>query len=255
MPKLSEVKIKPPKILLYGDVGTGKTAFTLTLGDRLQVLDMDEGTLTGVTLDDKFRSRRLEVDVVSCPDPDPNKATAFGCGKAHVLKVANQAVRKAYPYDAFAIDSLTALADHAVRMVMVNSGMAGKNPQIQHWGLAFNEIENILTVARSIPGVFILIAHAMNIEIDGNTKKEIAIPGKSLPNKIARYFDEIWFAKVQNKAGGKQAFTIQTKSTASIVARSRLNIPDGIDMSLGLEEILKQGGYEFPVREPTKETT
>jgi SpoVK/Ycf46/Vps4 family AAA+-type ATPase len=48
MAKLKDLKFQHPKILLWGRPGCGKTALALTLGTRAQVLDCDEGLMTGM---------------------------------------------------------------------------------------------------------------------------------------------------------------------------------------------------------------
>ncbi len=252
--KLKEIRKKPPKVLLYGPPGTGKTALVLTLGKRLQVLDLDDGLETGRTLHDQFRERRMEVDVVQALETSRIRGTAFPEAKRHVFRVVEMIDKGTYPFEAFCIDSLTSLADGAVRYVLGNAGHVGRAPQIQEWGAAFIEIENILTLLRSLPIVVILTAHQHVFELDGETQTEIAVPGRKLPGKICSYFDEVWRMRVRPLPQKKFAYVLQTKSTAGTVARSRLNLEDGIDAGkLGLEEVLRRVGWEW--REGNKKET
>lgn len=247
--KLEELPIKPPKILLYGSSGSGKTALATTCGPHCQVIDFDDGVETARTLADSFQPQRRQIDVLQALERDPAFPTAYAKGKEHLRGVATQCNQKKYPFKVLVIDSLTSMADACLRMVLKNSnkletsgGMA-MNPEIQHWGLAFLEMESFLSIARSLPIAVILIAHEQMNEIDGVNKLQLAISGKKNPTKIPRFFDELWYMKTRNAAGGKIEYVIQTNSTAGIEARSRKNIPDLTNANVGMPELLKRMGY------------
>ena len=57
--KLSEMKEKKKKILIYGKAGVGKTALVMTLGEKLQLLDVDDGVTTGKRLEDELKRVNL----------------------------------------------------------------------------------------------------------------------------------------------------------------------------------------------------
>ena len=68
----------PPKILIYGDVGCGKTVLALTLGEGAQILDCDMGLRSGFSLQDDFTDARRAVDVKQFPETGmPKIAIAF----------------------------------------------------------------------------------------------------------------------------------------------------------------------------------
>jgi len=62
--KLSDIKTKPPKILLIGNYGSGKTCFATTGGKYVQVIDLDEGLISAKTLKDNFTETRSEIDII-----------------------------------------------------------------------------------------------------------------------------------------------------------------------------------------------
>ncbi len=75
--KLREMTKKYWKIILFGAVGVGKTGLALTLGSKAQVLDMDDGLITGQSMQDEFTKDRLEVDVKTAYEEKLTTATAF----------------------------------------------------------------------------------------------------------------------------------------------------------------------------------
>ncbi len=247
--KLSELPKKPPHICVYGEVGCGKTALALTAGARAQVLDLDDGLLTGIHLDDKFKQDRLQVDVKQFLEPDPaHKATVFARVKQYIYGLPRDMKNGNWPYEVFIMDSLSTFADSAVQMIMGNSGRLGSNPEIQHWGMAFTEIKNVLNVVKTFPCVVILIAHEQ-VKVIGKPpneeiKLELAVSGKNLPSQIARYYDELWYLRNRPTGGNKIQRVLQTAGRGSIAARSRDCLPDMTDTSIGMWGLLKMIGYE-----------
>jgi len=241
MMKLSDIPKKKPKILIYGKAGVGKTAFTLTLGEQLQTLDLDDGVNTGQSLQDEFKSERLKVDIVQCLEESPVKSVGFGKAKAQLMKVANSCNKGDYAFKWLGIDSYTGLADAAVRFVLSNSGVLGKGPpKIQHWGLAFNELEGFLAILRSLPIGVVMVCHEQTTYIDEVAHIEIATPGQKLQAKIPRFFDEVWYMKMKHMSQNKTARVLQTQPTPSILARSRSCLENETDTSVGFVEILKK---------------
>lgn len=242
---LGEMKQTAPTILLYGAPGTGKTALVETLGSGLRLFDLDNGAVTGLTLKDKWEQERRKVDVVQVLEDDPKKGVAFTKAKSYVLGVAEECKKGSFKHKAVCIDSFTALADAAIRYVKGNAGHLEANTTLPEWGLAFQELENILTILRSLPLVVILIAHEDQYETEAGPRTEIAIPGRKLPRRVTGYFDEVIRTKIVNAIGGKTDFVLQTKATAGTIARSRRNLPDGTRAEIGMAEILKLMGFNY----------
>jgi len=255
MTRLDQIKDRPPHILLYGPPGTGKTALALTLGKGCQVVDLDDGLKTGLTLKDRFLSSRREVDVVQCLETNPKKANAFRRAKAAIFNICNAVMAGKYPFKALVVDSMTSFMDYVMRYVLDNSGRPGTHPQIQDWGASFIETENLLTMVKSLPIVVVFTAHEYSYEVDQATHIKLALPGKSLPGKVCAYFDEVLRTKIVNLEGGKRGFVIQSKGTGSTLARSRCNLPDSTKMDLGLPAILKLMGWDWERNLPCTTTT
>lgn len=258
--KASEIKQNPPRIILWGDSGCGKTALAATLGARAQLMDLDNGLLTLAKLNDKFTADRLNVDVKPFRESRPHlKANMFSDFRAHALSVYNDVTSKKFPFDAVIVDSLTALADAALNQVLYNSGQLSSPPQRQHWGAAFMEIKSVLNILLSLPIVVIVIGHE-EIKSYGPEKARIeklglALSGKNLSAQICRQFDEIWYLRSRPAGGGKLKFTIQTINDERISAKSRANIPTDTNADIGMGELIKMTGYNWPVEASSRTST
>lgn len=245
--KLSELEQKPPKVLEYGPFGGGKTAFLETLGKDLQLLDVDDGAITGLQgVKDPLTSKRQEIDVVQFLEKDPLQPSVFGDVKTKLLGVSAECARGTYKFKAIGLDSLTSLSDHCIRYVLRNQGKAvGSSPVLQDWGMIILELKNLLIILRSLPLVVVLVAHDTSETVDNNVQKMISVNGRKLPEEIPTFFDEVLHFKVRDLGGGKKIYAIQTVSTSSVPARSRHGIADGFDTSRGMVEMFKTIGFDF----------
>lgn len=242
--KLSEVKIKPPKVLLYGPFGSGKTCFAMTGGKYVQYLDMDEGLQSGKKLKDSFTEIRGEIDVLEAHEDDPNRALAFMKARSYIQSISEQCRKGTYPFKILVIDSLTNLHEFCMRMIMSNSGILGQKPKIQNWMMRDIEFINLCLLLKTLPIAVIVIAHQqVNVEDEVNVLTPF-LPGKSLPNNFFSKFDEILYMKPRLIAGGKTSFTIHNLSTSCITARTRSNFPDKLDVSIGLLKLLEYMEYK-----------
>jgi len=247
--KLKKIIQVPPKILIYSGPGTGKTALTLTLGSNLQILDLDGGLSTGLYLDDKFKKDRLEVDAIQILEQRPHlQATVFSRTKSKIIEIANDCAKHQYEYEVLALDSITALSNAALQSVMASSGDLHGKPQIQHWGLAIDEVKQVMAILASLPIVVVVIGHEQFKTLGKGTSQEdkiyLGIFGKNLPLQLPGYFDEFWRMRVLAAPGGKFSYKIQTYATPIAEAKSRSCLPNMTDSSCGMWELLKKIGYE-----------
>ena len=236
MVELKDLKLRPPKILLMGTFGTGKTALSTTLGRHAVVIDLDDGLRTALTMKDKFTKDRGLVDVKVCWGQDPKKAMEFDKARSFVNGISDECRGGRFKRRALIIDGYSGLADSAVRTVMASSGDLEATPQLQ----PYVKFENLLYVVKSLPLVVIVIAHLRRVDIGESSIFELQTPGKKLPQKIPTFFDEVWNAKIRG-----QEYVIQTRGTSAMPCRTRAGLQDLTKQNLGMVEILRMIGHDI----------
>lgn len=250
MTTVGELIPDAPNVILWGEVGTGKTALALTLGKGALVHCFDPGGLiTGLTLKDKWTADRHAVEAKLFIEKRPDiEATIFSNYKKYVMDLVNSIHKGQTHYTAIIIDSLTTLALAASNQVMRNSGMLNRAPELQHWNAIFAEIKNVLSWLRATPVPLVLIAHEMIKTYgkgkDATEKLQIAIQGKNLPAEITRFFDEIWYLYTRPVGQGQHRRMIQTIADDKLLGRSRSQVPTDTDTSCGMWALFELMGYK-----------
>jgi len=242
MPTIADIKLKPPKILLYSQPGAGKTAFALTAGASAQVIDLDDGLITGKSLKDKWFSERQKVDVKLCHEESVSSAVAFMKAQSYIESVAKEIKEGKYPFKVLIIDSVTKMISYGMRYVLSSAGQLGKAPFQQHWGILTTLLENTLLTIKTLPLTVLLLAHQQIDEEEGVRKVEMAIPGKRMPELFSQMADEILYLKVRGFNPVER--TIQTMSSGTVTCRSRTNAADGMNADEGFWSLIKRMGFD-----------
>ncbi len=247
MASIAQLPVKPPKILLWGAPGTGKTPFVTSYGKGLQIIDCDDGLGSSRgSLKDAFAADRLLVDAIQILESTPDKAEMWPRIKRQIGDTYNEMVRGTWPFEILAIDSFTAIGGSCLRSIMINSKLPPGKLQMQHWGMAIEEMKELFVIIKAMPVPVITIFHDMeSTQGTGDAAvnyKEINIFGKNLPAAITSYHDEIWQQKTKIEAG-KMVPYLNTMRDVFTTVRSRQGLPDGTLTSNGLKKILSMVGW------------
>lgn len=256
MPKLTDHPSQHAiKLLVASDSGTGKTGGLASLVDAgytIRALDFDNGisTLRGF-----IRDKALMSNVSYLPLFDTFKLAGktVGVAKADAFQSAMTALQKgtdawgddpgpleAWPADdVLVIDTFSTMGRAALAMVMQLDGKGMGHPEIQHYGVAMDNLEKFVGIITSdaIRCNVILNTHMMNVE--GTTKIYPEALGAKLGPKIGRYFDNMITI---GRSGGRLQY--KTKSDGSFNCKTSIPLADTYPLESGLRDIfaaLKKG--------------
>lgn len=249
----------PPKIILYGGVGSGKTAFVQTLGGDVVFLDFDGNMDCGLHIKDQYSEDRPQVKLIRFHE-DKEKPKAYDNFLTQIENWKRATDRgETLPIKAICVDSLTALCEVAFRKALYTEGRLGKGPEIQDWNKLCIYVTEALLLLKTLPYVIILIAHD-DVEKDGDANViKLSALGQKLPIRIPRFFNEVWYLQSMDRPGGVTERVLRTEDDSKLkVARSCRCIKNYTVInkttyksnevrseSVSLKEILKQYGYEL----------
>lgn len=242
---LKTLKQYDPTILLYGPLGTGKTAFTSQAGPHGLLFDFDRGIKTASTMPDEFKELRHELEFEDFYEDNPLQGKVWAKATAYINSLsktwaASPTARKRIVI----LDSFTGLIKCAKYSLLARQGHQGKTLTQQEWGILFAEMENFFDAFRGLPAIKIMTGHEMPCEdASGMITKRLLCPGKKLPMEIAGFFDDVFYTKIM-KVGGKTRHILTSKGNAAVEARTRTNFRDDFDMDDGLYTLLEKLGYK-----------
>ena len=251
--KVRDIAGIPPNILIYGPVGTQKTALT-SQAKGGYLFDFDGGMEIALTLNDKFRELRYGIEFDTYVDANPMKPEEWLKAKKKLISIVGQIQNGSWQYDALVIDSLTGMVRAIQLQVMSNSGDPLRKPEIQHWGSMIAELESALTLLRACKVLRLVTAHELPIErvavksiipyVDHTTPLSVTRPHSD--SKLAWLFGEVWYSKVRLGAQGKTEFTVDGGTSTINRSKSRGGLIKPVAHNeIGLKGVLKLIGYDY----------
>lgn len=241
------------KVLLAADSGSGKTGALASLVDagfNVRVLDFDNGlsVLKGYVKD---KSKLANVHFVDkLQDEVKLVAGRVGITKAPAFQRAMEALDKGgrdfwgadippvlqwTPHDILVIDSLTMAGRASLQMVMVANAAGLKNPEIQHYGTAMENIEKwVQTLTSSAVGCHVIInTHITGVEGDARLYPDAL--GSKLPPKIGKYLDNVVGLRLK---GGKRVFL--TQQDGLLALKTAVPLPEQLPIETGWTTIFEK---------------
>ena len=250
--KAKDLKTKAPNICIWGNVDSGKTALVAQAAGGY-IIDTDDGMWTIKSLKDKFFELRQQVEFDTFIDVFPNPPKAFLNIKRKLLEISRLQAENKWPFDFFALDSLTGLAK-AVRYHIMGTVPPDKHsetdvfavPQLKHYNFMTTAMDSLLAIMRSFKTPVILTAHETIIETDDSIM--IKIKSVTKPhgmNEIPWQFDEIWHAKKKPAGGNDFNYVVGPSPSVAISTRSRSGFKEIVHNEIGLAGVLAKIGYIY----------
>jgi hypothetical protein len=240
MPNTKDLTIDLGKasFLLIGDNGSGKTYFFREM-PKPWVADFDGGVAS-------LRGCDIEYDMFKDAPPGRKPLSSqpgiykFGDAYPRFLDRLNEIGKQMdegnCPYQSLGMDSITTLTQICMNAVLARDSKAGKNPEIQHWGVYMRDMQTLLDQFTSWPLLKVCTAHVERGKnpITEATELLVLANGK-LQALVPIYFDEVYFCEVESeRVDGKQVnkYMLVTKKDALYKsARSRWGVPNKTPLS------------------------
>lgn len=254
MPTLNDLEAKGKvNILAVGESGAGKTGALASLVDagyNLRILDFDRGltSLSGFVRD---KSKLQAVHYKTFEDklkPGPKGlmlmgATAF----ANSMKALDNwqeadgtslgPVTDWTTQDVLVVDSLSFMGRAALNNILFMNGYLDKPPEIQHWGMAMDNLERVIgrLTSSEVPCHVIMNTHIDLREAQGGGISR-AYPmalGAKLSPKVGAFFDNLIAFRTSNT--GKRE--IRTKTDGLLVCKTARPCPDTLPIETGMADL------------------
>lgn len=240
MVKLSAIKTKNIKALIYGNPGTGKTCFAAGFPGPIMYLDFDNKVNSAARFysEDKERLEQIDVEVLSA---------SLSVRPMDLLNAKIDMLRKMqatgeYPYKTLVVDSITTFSSAMLgHIIQSNPGVKGRvtaqgtMPDKPHYGILLREFERVIGGLLTLDMNVLMLGHitVYKNEATGEMIREVMMDG-SFSEKIVGYFDEAWVSFVDDKG----RYMLQTKSDSKFKCTTQLRgLPNPCEMKY--EEIAK----------------
>jgi len=240
----------PPHILLYGAVGSGKTAL-VAQAYKSMLLDLDNGMRTAATLEDAFTKYRHQIEFEQFFDKKLRTATAYIQTKKKIIEYVNAIYAGKAGKEGVIIDSLTSLCKACELSVLVASNHTKLTQP--DWGIVVDEIEGLIRILMTLPALVIVTAHEEIYTHGEVSKGRPYVSGRRLPNFLPALFDEVLYCDVRKVGADVYEYYVTGQKTSVITASTRCGLTERLvhatrpakETDCGLKGVFERMKYEY----------
>ena len=215
-------------ILIYGEVGTGKSTILSTCRLPLYVMSFDPGGTKIKCLETLSAAGNAILDD-SCEREDSKSPVAFRTFD----RIFND-LEKSKAFESlgtFAIDSLTTMADAAMNFILQREGRPGTTPQIQDYLVQQTLLKQVFRKCCNLPCDFVLTGHidTMRDEVTGRIITSLMVPGKA-STQVPLLFDEVLLTHVEMDAKKNPVYSVRLVGDVKYKASTRRFSGEGFEV-------------------------
>jgi hypothetical protein len=243
------------KILMLGNSGSGKTgavACLIDAGLRVRALDFDNGLSVLKGYVKKKDLLASNVHYVTLRDTMKLTGSRIGIQKGDAFQRAMDALdggKKAAdlwgedfgpvtewgPDCVLLLDTLALAGKASLNMVLQMNAKGFSQPELQHYGVAMDNVEKLLDILTSSAVKCHVIVNTHTAAAEGNPIPMPEALGSKLGPKVGKFFDNM--LSISLTAGQR---TIKTKKDGLIALKSAVPLDETYPIDTGLVSIFKK---------------
>lgn len=236
--KLSELQSANiyTKSLILGASGSGKTVAAASWPGKKLWLDFDNkiSSAANFYVDNKEVLESIEVKQYGKISIKPASGTPrmaqFQADMAVYFKMHD--LKQKLPFDTLIVDTITTLSDSLLEDYRYVSQLGVKRPNVDQnsqsdYGLFATHFKQIIGRLLALDCNVLFLGHTQleQDEASGMKSNEILMPGQ-LKSKLGIYFEEVYFAKINQK--GERVWQTQADGKTTFCRTQRRNMPSEI---------------------------
>lgn len=199
----------PIKILIYAPSGAGKTFSAKTIKDKALIISAEAGLLP--LADSNIDVINLHIDDNGKPIDLPDRVYRLGQAYDFLCKEKK--------YDTIFIDSLTEISQ--IINEFTDKLFPDRKDSLVKWNEYNKKMVSIIKKFRDLPNYNVIFTCLSVIEKDENNKRYTAFSTYgSISNRLAQYFDEVFYLHNVNEDGQIKRF-FQTQNENQIISKDR----------------------------------
>jgi len=242
--KASDLTNTPPKVVIVGEAGCGKTALISQAGSGSYMFDFDDGMRTAQTLEDKFSSLRRSTEFDIYRDPNPADPVMWVRAKSKIAELISK------PPRAICIDSLTGLAQSAMLYTMkTQKGDPFAIPKLPDYQAMVKEVDKFIILALAVKCPLLMSAHIGIADMDNYSIPIInSITKPHGRNRISWLMDEVLYMECRDVGQGKLGYFLSGRKP-NLPVRTRSGFGNNVSvMDKGLALIFESLQYPFELK-------
>lgn len=201
------------KMIVFGESGAGKTTLAGTINEPTLIISAESGLLS-------LANKKIDVVDISIDDNGdviPKEKRIARLGEVYQYLVTEEARKK---YKWVFIDSLSEINQNMLEQL--NTEFPERKDSLVMYGELSKRMRSMVKTFRDLPYYNVVFTALSDFDKDENGQRFIGISlVGNFSNKIAAFFDEVFYLHVERDADGNTKRVLVTEKSDKLVAKDR----------------------------------